>query len=202
MTLPDGRRLGHAELGDADGHPLFFFHGTPGSRFVLSERDAIAQIPGARFLLPERPGYGLSDPKPGRTLLGWADGVEALAAYLGLDRFVVGGLSGGGPHALACAYRLPERVAAALLLASPSPTDRPGVTRGMAFGNRLGIFLGRIAPGLVRRGIVSFAASFSERPHRFLASIARLPGAGHLLTEHCGVVEEFSTAFDAASTSH
>ncbi len=173
LTLADGRRLGYAELGDADGHPLLFFHGTPGSRFVLTERDALGRIPGVRFVLPERPGYGLSDPKPGRTLLDWADDVAALADGLRLQRFTVSGVSGGGPHALACAYRLPERVTAALLLASPSPAGFRGATRGMSLGNRLGVLLGRIAPGLVKRGIVSFAATFEKDPDRVLDHITR-----------------------------
>lgn len=173
ITLPDGRRLGYAELGDERGRPLFFFHGTPGSRLVLSERDAIAQIDGVRLLLPERPGYGVSDPKPERTLLDWADDVAALADHLGVYRFAVAGVSGGGPHALACAARLPARVAVALLLASPSPAGFRGVTRGMSFGNKLGLLLGRFAPGLVRRGIVSFAASFESAPDPCLDGIAR-----------------------------
>ena len=173
ITLPDGRRLGYAELGDEHGRPLFFFHGTPGSRLVLSERDAIAQIEGVRLILPERPGYGVSDPKPDRTLVGWADDVAALADHLGVERFAVAGVSGGGPHALACAARLPERVTAVLLLASPSPAGFRGVTRGMSFGNRIGLLLGRFAPGLVRRSIVSYAASFESDPDRFLDGIAR-----------------------------
>ena len=173
VTLPDGRRLGYAELGDERGRPLFFFHGTPGSRLVLSERDAVAQIDGVRLILPERPGYGVSDPKPDRALVDWADDVAALADHLGIERFAVAGVSGGGPHALACASRLPERVTVALLLASPSPAGFRGVTRGMSFGNRLGLLLGRFAPGLVRRSIQSFAASFDSDPGRFLDGVAR-----------------------------
>ena len=172
ITLPDGRRLAYAELGDPDGQPLFFFHGTPGSRLVLSERDALAQIPGVRLLLPERPGYGFSDPQPDRTLVGWADDVAALADALGIERFAVSGISGGGPHALACGYRLPDRVTQVLLLASPSPAGFRGATRGMSFGNRIGLWLGRLAPGLVRRSIRSFAGSFAADPERFLDGIA------------------------------
>ena len=173
ITLPDGRRLGYAELGDERGRPLFFFHGTPGSRLVLSERDAIAQIDGVRLILPERPGYGVSDSKPDRALTDWADDVSALADHLGIERFAVASVSGGGPHALACASQLPDRVTVVLLLASPSPAGFRGVTRGMSFGNRLGLLVGRFAPGLVRRSIQSFAASFDADPDRFLDDVAR-----------------------------
>ena len=173
IVLPDSRRLGYAELGDEQGRPLFFFHGTPGSRLVFSERDALAQIDGVRLVLPERPGYGVSDPQPNRTLLDWADDVATLADHLDIERFAVAGVSGGGPHALACASRLSDRVTVGLLLASPSPAGVRGVTRGMSFGNRLGLLLGRFAPGLVRRSIRSFAASFNSDPDRFLDGIAR-----------------------------
>ena len=109
MTLPDGRSLGFRCLGDENGSPLFFFHGTPGSRFVLSEDDAMAQIPGVRLILPERPGYGISDPQPGRTLLDWPEDVAQLADHLGLDSFAVSG----------------SRVVA--LTRSPAPTASPDV---------------------------------------------------------------------------
>jgi pimeloyl-ACP methyl ester carboxylesterase len=173
VQLPDGRLLGIAELGDPSGWPVLFFHGTPGSRLVLSARDALAQIPGVRLILSERPGYGLSTPQPGRTLLAWADDVAALADQLHLDAFVVSGISGGGPHALACAYRLPHRVRGAIVLASPAPAGASGITRGMSMGNRIGLALGRWAPGLVERMVASFAASFASDPQRFLDGVAQ-----------------------------
>ncbi|MEM8962720.1 MAG: alpha/beta hydrolase, partial [Acidobacteriota bacterium] len=142
IELDDGRRLGYADLGTPEGVPFFFFHGTPGSRLGHVEHDALATIPGVRLLLPERPGYGLSDPKPDRTLLDWARDVAQLADHLGIERFAVGGESGGGPHALACAAALGERVSMVILLASPAPASAPAATRNMAFGNRLGVLLG------------------------------------------------------------
>ncbi|MEM8931047.1 MAG: alpha/beta hydrolase, partial [Acidobacteriota bacterium] len=141
MHLPDGRRLGYVELGDADGLPLIFFHGTPGSRKMFDADELMARIPGLRLILPERPGYGLSDPQPDRTLLDWPQDVAALADQLGLDRFAVGGISGGGPHALACAHRQSDRLTHTIVLASPAPACFPGATRGMAFGNRLAMHL-------------------------------------------------------------
>ena len=173
MTLPDDRSLGYADLGDPNGRPVFFFHGTPGSRLVLSPADGLAQLDGVRLVLPERPGYGLSDPALGRTLLDWADDVAALADHLGLERFAVAGVSGGGPHALACAHRLPDRVPAALLVASPSPIGSRAATRGMSFGNRVGLWMSRFAPGLLARSTRAFAAAFSADPERFLDGVAR-----------------------------
>ena len=63
-----------------------------------------------RLITVDRPGYGRSDPLPGRTLLGWADDVEQLLDHLGIERCAVVGVSAGAPHALACGARLPARV--------------------------------------------------------------------------------------------
>ena len=176
FTLSDGRTLGFRFLGDADGCPLFFFHGTPGSRFVLTQDDLLAKTPGLRLILPDRPGYGLSDPQPGRTLLDWPDDVAELADRLGLESFAVAGGSGGGPHALACAYRLPRRVTTALVYSSPSSAGFKGATRGMAVRNRLAIWLSRYAPGLMRRMTLSYVARTRENPERFLDLVVQEVG--------------------------
>lgn len=173
ITLADGRQLGFQLLGDPDGRPLFFFHGTPGSRLVLSEGDLLAQIPGVRLILPDRPGYGISDPQPGRALVDWPGDVAQLADQLALGSFAVAGESGGGPHALACAYRLADRVTRALVLASPSPTDFPGASRGMALGNRIALVLGRNVPWLVRWLIRGSALAFEKNPEGFIDALAR-----------------------------
>ena len=96
IRLPDGRQLGYAEYGDPDGMPLLFFHGTPGSRLQAQVFDAAARDAGVRMVAPERPGHGLSDVQPKRTILAWTHDVEALADSLHLDRFAAMGISGGG----------------------------------------------------------------------------------------------------------
>jgi len=173
ITLSDGRALGFQALGDPDGSPLFFFHGTPGSRLVFSGTDPIAQIPGLRLILPERPGYGLSDPQPGRALLDWPNDVSELADYLQLDRFAVAGESGGGPHVLACAYRLASRVTKALVLSSPAPAGFKGARRGLSLGNRAGLVLGRYAPWLIRAMMRSYAKALERDPEGFVDAMAK-----------------------------
>jgi pimeloyl-ACP methyl ester carboxylesterase len=68
VDLPDGRRLGHADFGDPEGAPLLHLHGTPGSRldFATDRYDAALREAGVRFIAVDRPGFGMSDPKPGR----------------------------------------------------------------------------------------------------------------------------------------
>jgi pimeloyl-ACP methyl ester carboxylesterase len=53
--------------------------------------------------------------------------VAAIADALGIGRFAVLGHSGGGPHALACAALLPERVIAAVSVSGPAPVDADGL---------------------------------------------------------------------------
>jgi pimeloyl-ACP methyl ester carboxylesterase len=82
---------------------------------------------GLRPISYDRPGYGGSSPQPGRTMADTAFDVAAIADDLDLDRFAVWGASAGGPHALACAALLADRVVAAAVLASSAPYNAPGL---------------------------------------------------------------------------
>ena len=139
MRLADGRELAWLEWGDRTGSPVLMFHGTPGTRRQLLLLTDCGGLPdGVRFISPDRPGYGLSSFHPGRTFSDWARDVAQLAGHLGIDRFSVLGVSGGGPHALACAAILPERVRAAALVSSVAPpaADRMSKQR-ISAGDRL-----------------------------------------------------------------
>jgi pimeloyl-ACP methyl ester carboxylesterase len=106
----DGRRLAYAQWGDSDGRPVFFLHGTPGCRLDRPERERRLREVGVRAVTYDRPGYGASDRHRGRCVADCAGDVRVIADALGLDQFAVVGRSGGGPHALAVAAGLPERV--------------------------------------------------------------------------------------------
>ena len=108
--LADGRHIGYAEYGEPDGLPAIALHGTPGSRYMFALTDAAARARRLRIIAPERPGYGLSDRHHFGNLRQAAGDVEALADALGLDRFALIGVSGGGPHAVAATHLLKERV--------------------------------------------------------------------------------------------
>lgn len=173
LQLPDGRRLAWREWGEQAAAPLLFFHGTPGSRFTLQPDDPLVAALELRVVVPDRPGYGRSDPAPQRTLSSWARDVEAIADTLGLSRFAVAGVSGGGPHALACAALLPERVSLALLLACPAPLDSLASLDGLAFGNRLGAWLDRRSPRLLTKLIELNAGAFVRDQDGFMRSLAQ-----------------------------
>ena len=146
IYLRDGRALGYAEYGAPAGKPVFFFHGWPGSRLQRPPGDSIAFELGVRLITTDRPGYGLSDFKPGRRLLDWPDDVIELADALGIDRFAAIGLSGGGPHLLACAYKIPQRLTRAIVVSGLAPVHWQGSTQGMDLPSRVAVTLVKHAP--------------------------------------------------------
>ena len=150
IRLRDGRRLAYAEYGDPQGKPIFFFHGTPGSRLFHHPDTSVAASAGARILAVDRPGFGRSEFKPGRTLLDWPSDVVQLADVLNVDRFAVMGYSGGGPYAAACAYCIPDRLTAAGLVSSIAPLDNPQIIRGMHGMGHMFFTLERHVPPLAR----------------------------------------------------
>ena len=123
----DGRTLAVLEAGDESGHTVVASHGTPGSGLLWRGLIEDVEARGIRLLAYDRPGYGGSDPHPGRTVADGAGDVAAIADALGIDRFAVEGGSGGGPHTLACAALLPDRVVAAASLAGVAPYPAEGL---------------------------------------------------------------------------
>ncbi|MEO1446021.1 MAG: alpha/beta hydrolase, partial [Cyanobacteria bacterium J06635_11] len=125
FTLQDGRQIAYGCVGEPNASPVFFFHGSPGSRLEILSATAAAQAHGWQIIAPDRPGMGRSDFKPGYTLLDYTDDIRQLADGLGLATFGVMGHSGGGTTVLSCAYALPERLNFALDLGGWAPVTVP-----------------------------------------------------------------------------
>ena len=100
VGLPDGRSLEVHELGDPDGFPIVFHHGTPGSGTIYARW----ATPGVRVIAYDRAGYGGSTRRPGRAVVDVVADITAVADALGLDRFATLGTVGRRP-ALACVRR-------------------------------------------------------------------------------------------------
>lgn len=126
ISLPGKRRLGYAEYGADDGFPIFIFHGNPGSRLCWGYFPDCPFIEGIRIIAPDRPGYGLSDFKE-NAIDSWPDDICKLADHLKIEKFAVLGVSGGGPYALACAWKIPDRLYSAGLLGSVGPNEPEAV---------------------------------------------------------------------------
>jgi pimeloyl-ACP methyl ester carboxylesterase len=137
FTLRDGRTLAAAEWGDPDGLPLISIHGTPGGRIGWWKDPTIYHRFGIRRITFDRAGYGESTRNRGRSVVDVVPDVEQLADALGFERFVVAGGSGGGPHALAVAALLPDRVIRCQAAVSVAPYEALGDAwvAGMTEGN-------------------------------------------------------------------
>jgi pimeloyl-ACP methyl ester carboxylesterase len=123
LTLKDGRKLGYLDVGAAGGPVVFHFHGHGSSRLEgLMLEDAAHKL-GLRVIALDRPGIGQSDPKTGDRLLDWPDDVAEAADQFGIGRFAVQGMSAGGPYALACMHKYPDRVTACSLVSAVPPPD-------------------------------------------------------------------------------
>lgn len=139
LDLPDGRRLEAISEGDQDGRLLVFHHGSPGAAVSFPALDRAAAERGIRVLTYSRPGFGDSTRQEGRRVADCAADVAPLADHLGSERFLTVGWSGGGPHAIACAALLPDRVDAAATIAGVAPYDAEGLdwTGGMGQDNQI-----------------------------------------------------------------
>jgi pimeloyl-ACP methyl ester carboxylesterase len=127
VRTPDGRTLAVEEGGDLAGRPVLIHMGTPNSRRLYGPHERDAADRGLRLICYDRPGYGESSPQPGRSVADCANDVRAICAELGIDRLGMWGISGGGPHVLACAALLPDLLVAAASLASAAPLDAEGL---------------------------------------------------------------------------
>jgi pimeloyl-ACP methyl ester carboxylesterase len=127
LRLPDGRDLAYCLYGPEDGAPVLFCYGTPGTMFLAPDRLVPVHELGIRLLVVDRPGYGASTRLPGRGVAAAAGDLAVLVGHLGWDRFAVWGASGGGPHALACAAGLGDRIVRCACVVSPAPFDADGL---------------------------------------------------------------------------
>ena len=126
VRLSDGRAVALCVWGDLDGLPVILLHGWQGSRLFCPDEGATVAA-GVLLITLDRPGFGRSDPRPGRSLLSWVDDYIEVAQQLQLGVCPIIGWSGGGPFALACAVRAPGLVSAVGLAASDGPWDEvPG----------------------------------------------------------------------------
>jgi pimeloyl-ACP methyl ester carboxylesterase len=127
LETPDDRTLAFAVWGDPEGYPILALHGTPGCRLGRWPREQVYTELGICFVTHDRAGYGRSDRNHGRRVVDEVADVRVLADELGFDRFGISGGSGGGPHVLACAALLPDRVVRAICDVGVAPLGTPGL---------------------------------------------------------------------------
>ncbi|ETR71236.1 MAG: alpha/beta hydrolase fold protein [Candidatus Magnetoglobus multicellularis str. Araruama] len=172
LYLRDGRRLGFSDLGDPNGFPIFYFHGFPSSRLEALAGDKISEELNVRLIAIDRPGIGLSDLKPQRTLLDWPDDVLELADSLQIDRFSALGISGGGPFLMACAYKISHRLFKCGSVCGLGPVHTPWDIDGMSIVNRLGLTISKNVPWAASLFVGSMTPLMQFFPEMMLSLMA------------------------------
>lgn len=190
VVLADDRRLAFTVSGDPRGQGVVFLHGFNDSRLTRHPDLDLTRRLGVRLVTVDRPGYGRSDPLPGRLLSDWPADVAALADVLGMATFGVVGWSGGGPHALACGVALPDRVTRVALASPVGDPTWPDAAPARSVANRV---MGRVvhSPRLLGAGLAALARMARSRPERFFERVVvgRLPPADRAVVELAGLRE-------------
>jgi pimeloyl-ACP methyl ester carboxylesterase len=150
IRLRDGRALGYAEYGAPDGFVVIYSHGGLACRRDVSAGAPIAEQNGIRLIAVDRPGVGLSDSKPGRTVVAWADDIAELCDHLGINDFAAMGWSMGGQYALALGYALQASVRRVAVITGGLPLAGTGLFDQMPLVDRTYIRLSQRAPWLAR----------------------------------------------------
>ena len=123
----EGRSITFWAAGPRDGFPVVYCHGAIGSpRWRTPQLDELINRLRIRYVVVNRPGFGGSDPAPGRTVGDFACDIEHVIDALGYERFSVVGVSAGAPYALACGWRLHHRLAALAAVSPLGPAFGPG----------------------------------------------------------------------------
>jgi pimeloyl-ACP methyl ester carboxylesterase len=133
IAVGEDRQIGFAEFGNPQGRAVFWLHGTPGARRQIpTEARSFAARKNIRLIGIDRPGIGSSTPHQYENVLGFTDDLRTIADTLGINRFAVIGLSGGGPYTLATAATMPDRVVMAAVLGGVAPLiGEDGISSGL-----------------------------------------------------------------------
>jgi pimeloyl-ACP methyl ester carboxylesterase len=179
IETTDGRTLEVHEAGDASGFPVIVHHGTPMSGLQYDPHVDLALEQGIRLIGYDRPGYGGSSRARGRTVADCVADVTAIADALGLERFASWGISGGGPHVLACGALCDERLTAVACLAGVAPWGAEGLDWLDGMGEDNHIEFGKALEGeeTLRPYVEEHAKSHTSSVDALIAGMATLLGA-------------------------
>ncbi|QCK16607.1 alpha/beta hydrolase [Mangrovivirga cuniculi] len=168
FNLPSGRKISYTIYGALEGRPVFAFHGTPGSRIWFTEDDEESKLQNIKLITVDRPGYGLSTPVKGRSIIDFADDINALADHLNINKYAVLGISGGSVYSLACAYRSPDRVIKATSISSIVPFINGRPPKEMCSENRNAFFLAKYLPFLAKWILNGSRKMIAKDPDKYI----------------------------------
>ena len=175
--LPDERILDVSIDGPEDAVPLLFHNGTPSSGQLYDPFVEAASQRGLRMVSFSRAGYGNSTRNPGRRVASVIPDVAAILDHLGAHRYYTLGWSGGGPHALACAALLPDRLIGAATVGCLAPYEAEGLNWMAGMGQEnVESFHAALAGDTALRTFLERAASWAANatPDQVAASLGDL----------------------------
>jgi pimeloyl-ACP methyl ester carboxylesterase len=152
-------------------------HGGLACRLDVATADGVAREAAIRLISADRPGIGLSDPQPGRTVVDWAADAEELAKHLGVERFAALGWSMGGQYAAAVGYALRSRVNRVAIIAGALPLDEPGVFGELPRIDRVYTRMSQRAPWVARQCFRTMSWAAGAAPALYGRLAARELGA-------------------------
>jgi pimeloyl-ACP methyl ester carboxylesterase len=172
IELADGRALGFAQYGRPDGRVVVNAHGGMACRLDVAAAATTADECGIRLISPDRPGIGLSDPQPNRTISDWAHDVGELMDQLGVEQFAAMGWSMGGQYAAALGHAWPSRVTRLAIIAGAVPLTDPTAFERLPSMDRVFTRLSQRVPRVARQcfGAMGFAARSAPNLYGRLAA--------------------------------
>lgn len=177
FQLSDGRKLAYNEYGASNSKPLFYFHGSPGSRLeaTLYISEEMLQSLDVRLIAMDRPGMGLSDIQPNRRMLDFPNDILALADHLGIERFSILTYSLGGPYGFACAFAIPQRLHKVGIVSGAALFTEPELMKNINDGTRKFLTLPREKP-LLSHFFIGMMLGVMPRiaPKQFIAQASAL----------------------------
>lgn len=139
-----GRHIAYSDSGPHDGLPVLLCHGLPGSHVQIPDAAVLHQH-RVRMIIIDRPGFGLSDPQPGRSIAEWRHDALAVLDALQIAHVVLLPFSAGTPYALGLARMHPERVRRIHIVSGMGPAIKQDVAQ-MSWFNRIQHSFGHTIP--------------------------------------------------------
>ncbi|BCB87180.1 alpha/beta fold hydrolase [Phytohabitans suffuscus] len=156
--------IGYDDEGTGDA--LVLVHGHPFDRSMWRPQFAQLSRAGWRVIAPDLRGYGESTVVPGKTTLDvFARDIAGLLDRLGVERFVLGGLSMGGQIVLECHRLFAHRLRGLVLADTSAPADSPAArearraTAKRLVSEGMGPYAGEVLHKMVSRDAPSEVAA-------------------------------------------